>query len=565
MSYSLEDTIVAVASPAGGGLRGIIRLAGPQVWGCLARCFLPYREIPEELAFLFGGTEGRGISPVLGGKPGEKPPLQQFLSPANETRAEEEKPFCLSEEEAISKWLASFSRPVILVGELRVEASSRGLPCELYCWPGPRSYTGGPQAEIHTLGSPPLLEAAVRSLCLAGARLAEPGEFTFRAFLSGRMDLTQAEAVLGVVDAASSQQLAIALEQLAGGLARPLHELRNQLLELLVHLEVGLDFPEEDLPFLTPEELVERIQQAERVLGQLAEQLQTRRISSEGIRVVLVGRPNAGKSSLFNALLGRPGAIVSPWPGTTRDYLLGQLELEGLRCQLVDTAGLDWVEVSARELLCGEAGQFRGAPQAEGNRSSGSLLSQALPPREVAETQRWPISVEAMAQQISLRQIQEADLLVWCVDGSRPLDPQEAVELGRFGREARLVVVTKADVPMQIDLEQLAACSAAEPILTSSQTGQGLEELRRRLKERLEDLISTSGHAVAATAVRSAESIRLANEAIARALALARQTGPEELIAAELRRALDEIGKVSGAVYSEDLLERIFSRFCIGK
>ncbi|MCS7304132.1 MAG: tRNA modification GTPase [Thermoguttaceae bacterium] len=473
------------------------------------------------------------------------------------------------------------SRPVVLQGELRLEGFFAGLPCELYWWPGPRSYTGGPVAEIHTLGSPPLLAAAIRTLCQAGARLAEPGEFTLRAFLSGRIDLTQAEAVLGVVDALNSQQLTAALEQLAGGLARPLQQLRNHLVELLVHLEAGLDFPDEDLPFLTRQQLAHQIQEARQQLHRLAEQLQTRRISAEGITVVLVGRPNVGKSSLFNALLGHQQAIVSPQPGTTRDYLTGPLDLGGLRCQLVDTAGLDWVELSASQWEKAEAEQQAGVlerlPQ-EGGAEKPSPGEQPSLRQRGAEKDIKPtalevplgtpprgVSVEVAAQQMTLRQIQQADLLLWCVDASQPMDPQQWEELVRPGLQARLMVVTKADQPIRIDLQQLAARSGQEPILTSSRTGQGLQELRRRMQEILENLMSSGGHAVMATAIRSAESIRLAGEALDRALELTGQRCPEELVAAELRLALEEIGKVSGAVYTEDLLERIFSRFCIGK
>jgi len=420
--------------------------------------------------------------------------------------------------------LGSLTRPGVVLGELQLEGVGRGLPCEVYYWPGPGSYTGGPAAEIHTLGCRPLLEAAVRTLCQAGARLAEPGEFTLRAFLNGRMDLTQAEAVLGVVEARDGQQLAAALEQLAGGLAQPLQELRSRLIELLVHLEAGLDFPEEDLPFLTRQDLDRRLQETSGQLRQMAEQLQTRRIASEGITVVLVGRPNAGKSSLFNALLQQSQAIVSPWPGTTRDYLVGQLDLGGIRCRLVDTAGLDWVRV------CSDKG-----------------------------------SLEAAVQEITIRQLEQADVHLWCVDASEPMDQEEWVFLAGRGEMCRGIVLTKGDLPIRIELNQLAALANREPILTSSRTGQGLEELRTRLRETIEGLATTGGHAVWNTAIRSAESIRLAEQAVHRAIELTGENGPEELIAAEIRLALDEIGKVSGAVYTEDLLERIFSRFCIGK
>jgi len=641
MRYSLDDTIVAIASPPGGGIRGIIRMAGPGVGECLSRCFIPYRQVPEGWAFLVGqrpwepGSTGlrdrtSGEAPSAEGETRSTMPSEQkeaaisetpqagggAFSPsplpsptggegrttkgasptggegrtikgasatrgegrtikgASATRGEGTKVGLSAGAETVpfSEWLAGLRRPVVLPGELRWEGFSAGLPSALYYWPGPGSYTGGPQAEIHTLGCGPLLEAAIRTFCQAGARLAEPGEFTLRAFLSGRMDLTQAEAVVGVVDAADGQQLAVALEQLAGGLARPLQELRNQLFEFLVHLEAGLDFPEEDLPFLPRQHLADQLRQIQGQLRRVAEQLQTRRIGTEAMTVVLVGRPNAGKSSLFNALLGQEQAMVSPWPGTTRDYLEGQLDLEGFRCRLVDTAGLDWVEVSATPSEKLEAAGGRAADGLGGSVSAaltpGQSAANRIGPGDAETTSgilQRPISIEAAAQQMTARQIQQADLLLWCVDASQPMDAQEWTELLRWSRQARLVVLTKADLPIRIDLAQGTTWCGDRPILTSSRTGQGLQELRRRMREALESLVRTGGHAVWATVLRSAESIRLAREAIDRALELTGRGCPEELVAAELRLALDEIGKVSGAIYTEDLLERIFSRFCIGK
>lgn len=521
MPYTLEDTIVAVASPPGGGVRGIIRLAGPRVGECLARCFLPQADVFEGIGFLLG----KKTSPMAVGAKG--------IHLANEAGRLAE---MISEKrwEAVLALFAGLSKPGAIPGELQLEGFSSGLPCEVYWQPGPRSYTGGPSAEIHTLGCVPLLEAAVRTLCQAGARLAEPGEFTLRAFLSGRIDLTQAEAVLGVVDAVDSQQLAAALEQLAGGLSRPLQELRNRLFDLLVHLEAGLDFPEEDLPFLTRRELAAQMEECRQDLQRLAKQLQTRRTSEEGVTVVLVGRPNVGKSSLFNALLRRPQAIVSPWPGTTRDYLVGELDLAGVRCRLVDTAGLDWVRISAGQDGAGEDPQDA-------------------------------MSVEAASEQMTVRQLQEADVWLWCVDASQPRNAEEWARLAAGEQTPRLAALTKADQPIQIDLEEFAALCGRRPILVSSRTGQGLDELRTRLRETIEGLATTGGHAVGATAIRAAESIRLAEQALQRAIALSVETCPEELIAAEVHLALEEIGKVSGAVYTEDLLDRIFSRFCIGK
>ena len=195
--------------------------------------------------------------------------------------------------------------------------AARSLPCDLYLWPTRRSFTRQPVAELHTLGSPPLLEALLRAACAAGARLAAPGEFTLRAFLAGRIDLVQAEAVLGVIDARDRRQLDVALAQMAGGLTRPLQNLRGDLLDLLADLEAGLDFAEEDIHFITPDDLQWRLAAAADQVARLIEQLRGRDQSAVEPRVVLVGWPNSGKSSLFNALCEGAGALVSAEPGTT--------------------------------------------------------------------------------------------------------------------------------------------------------------------------------------------------------------------------------------------------------
>ena len=177
------------------------------------------------------------------------------------------------------------------------------VPCDLFLWPTDRSYTREPVAELHTIGSPPLLQAALAAVCRAGARLAEPGEFTLRAFLAGRIDLTQAEAVLGVIDAARRNELDAALAQLAGGLARPLHQLRDDLLQLLAELEAGLDFVEEDIRFISQQEVARTAASGSELLEDVAKQMTSRLHGESFPQVALVGPPNAGKSSLFNAMV----------------------------------------------------------------------------------------------------------------------------------------------------------------------------------------------------------------------------------------------------------------------
>ena len=462
MSFDLDDTIGAIASAPGGALRGIVRISGP---ACLA-----------------------AVGAVF--------------------RADDDRD------------LASVKQPSTLAGCLRLPPPIGDVPCRLYLWPTERSYTRQPLAELHTLGSPPLLEAALEAVCQGGARLARPGEFTLRAFLAGRLDLTQAEAVLGVIDARGQAQLQTALAQLAGGLAGPLTALRERLLDLLAHLEAGLDFSEEDIEFISAGRLEAELAAAARQVAALAERMTARRQASDLARVVLLGEPNAGKSSLFNALVGCSAAIVADEAGTTRDFVACRLDLEGAACTLIDTAGV----------LAGD--------------SSGP--------------------VAAAAQAATGSQAEQADVTVLCIDAARPLTEWEQSQLEPrleppASRSPQIVILTKIDA---------AAADATPPvtdaIATSSRTGAGLPELRRAIAAAVQQTHGEAG-VVASTASRCRESLELAAAALARAREPAAAGGGEELVAAELRSALEGLGQVVGAVYTEDVLDRVFSRFCIGK
>ena len=469
--YALDDTIVAVASPPGGAARGIARLSGPNLRNCLERCFRP--------------------DPLVH--------LSAVTAPATV-------PGCL--------WLAGFAA---------------SLPCDLYLWPGKRSYTGQPVAEVHTLGSPPLLEAAVRAVCSGGARPAEPGEFTLRAFLAGRIDLTQAEAVLGVIDATGSAELDAALAQLAGGLAGPLRLLRNDLLELLAHLEAGLDFADEDLPLITAAELLRQLDATAAEVERLVNKLAFRGEAAARVRVALLGRPNTGKSSLFNALAGG-GAMVSDQPGTTRDYLTADLDLDGVKCQLIDTAGIE------ERLPAGAA-----------------------------------TTVEGAAQDMAHEQVRTAHVRVLCVEaGGRNRTNgtyETSMSHGSYesysgpaascSDQGLIVVLTKCDKAPRSD--------AGPGLETSAVTGLGIRRLRETIRAAALRAAGPRTDVVVGTAVRSSESLRLAAASLDGAREAARAALGDELIAAEVRVALNELGKVAGAVYTDDVLDRIFSRFCIGK
>lgn len=454
MHYQTDDTITAIATARGGGARGIIRISGPEMQKAIAACFR--------------SADGTHVETVASSR--------------------------------------------CLMGEFHSRGFSQSIPAQLYIWPNEQSYTRQPLAELHTLGSPPVLDAVLNDLCDCGARLAEPGEFTMRAFLAGRLDLTQAEAVLEVIDARSGEELGTALNQLAGGLSTPLSQLRDSLLDTLSHLEAGLDFVEEDIEFISTDELTRQLRDGEAVVMKILDQLSNRGQAVDEIRVVILGWPNAGKSSLLNALAGDNAAIVSEVAGTTRDYVARHVEINGLNCLLIDTAGVE--------------------------------------PTAAA-------GVAAVVQEMTRGQVAEAEVAILCIDGSRPVNRWERAQLA-VESSRRLIVLTKTDLSRLCDYR-------GDAFLTSSRTGEGMDELRAAISGRVDAQIESDTRILPATAARCRTSIQATATSLARACSLAQGQLGDELVAAELRVALEELSKVVGAIYTDDILDRIFSRFCIGK
>ncbi len=442
-----SDTIAAISSPAGPGLRGMVRLTGPDAW-----------------AVALGGFEP-GAGAASPGRAGRR------------------------------------------AGRLRVDGLGRTIPAAVAFWPGPRTYTGQPMAEIHATGSPPILGRILADCLARGARSAEPGEFTLRAFLSGRIDLTQSEAVLGVIEARTPAQLDAALRQLAGGLSTAIAGLRDRLIDVLAHLEANLDFADEpDVDPLGRAAMAGHLDHAAAEVARLADRLRGRDRPGGLPRVVLVGPPNAGKSRLFNALLGLDRALVSPVAGTTRDYIEAPCDCDGLAVELVDTAG-----------------------------------------RGPART-----AIEGRAQSAASGQSDVADLLLDCRSADAgPLGPADGPP-----DRPRLVVWTKADAAMPAHLDGLHPTSAA--------TGRGIVALRAAIAAELRSRAQDAGP-IAGTAARSGQALARAGDALREAAATLRLGGGDELIAVDLRRALDDLGLIVGAVVTDDLLDRIFRRFCIGK
>ena len=470
MHFQLDDTIGALACAAGAAGRGVIRVSGPAAVTS----------------------------------------MDAFFEPADAHRWQ-------------SARFASAH-----AGVLRLAAIRAPIPVLLYLWPTRRSYTGQPVVEIHAPGSPPLLEAILADLFERGVRPAAAGEFTLRAFLSGRIDLVQAEAVLGVIDAADSQHLTAALRQLAGGVSGRVARLRDGLMDLLADLEAGLDFVEEDIQFVARDEVVRGISAGEVEVDALLSQCESRMQSTGRVRVVLAGLPNAGKSTLFNALSGRDAALVSRTAGTTRDYLRATVDWQGLAVELVDTAGWE--------------------PRRQPGRAA----------QEPAKAVRDGISQAAHA--LAQSQWEQADLIVWC--SACDLEPSERQFedqlLSSLHRESRslIFVRTKAD---------LDPAEGALGLAVSTISGHGLSELAAECVRTWSGPRGGSSELIGTTAARCRESLVQSRQSLSRARATAESRMGDELLALEIRDAVDHLGRILGSVYTDDILDRIFSRFCIGK
>jgi tRNA modification GTPase len=385
----------------------------------------------------------------------------------------------------------------------------------------PHSYTGEDVVEISMHGNPRLLHQALQACLEQGARLADPGEFTQRAFLNGKMDLTQAEAVADLIRAKTDQAQAAALAQLEGQLAAKVRALRDSLLPLLAHVEVGLDHSDEDHDFLSRQTLTAKCAEVQAELDQILISSKVSKILRDGLRVAIVGRPNVGKSSLLNALLKEDRAIVTPIAGTTRDTLEESLNWEGIPVILTDTAG---------------------------------MRQQAADP------------VEQLGIERSQKALKAADVVLCVLDGSEPLSPEDKILIQGCLKKPHLWVVNKNDLPATWRRSELEALNGKSPALpVSAKTGEGLHELVQAVKQ-----LSLGGQASADDArwlinSRHEAALRAAREALARAAEAAQRQAYEECVALELRCALTALGDILGETATDDLLDKIFSTFCIGK
>jgi len=451
----LEDTIAAIATPLGAGGLAVVRLSGPQSLSIADQCFEPV------------------------GKSSLKP----------------------SEAATHTIHYGRVVHKAKLVDEVLLAVMR-----------APRTFTREDVVEITCHGGLLPAKLVLDAVMDNGARLALPGEFTKRAFLNGRIDLTQAEAVVDLIQSRTELALTAANEQLAGKLSQRINLLRDEMLKTLAHLEAHIDFPDEDISPDTREKLMGRLENGIAFMDELLRTANEGQLLRRGIRAAIIGRPNVGKSSLLNQLLGRDRAIVSPIPGTTRDTIEETANIRGLPVVFVDTAGLR------------ESGD---AIEIEGIRRS----------RQTFET---------------------AELILHVFDAAEPLTAADQNYVAEFAGKKRILICNKSDLPRQLNLP-------AASIHVSCITGGGLEALKDAIKESVWSGEIKAEMLQVMINSRHQEALRRARTATQQTLAALRDNLTLELIAMDLRIAVNAIGEIVGKTTTEDLLDSIFSQFCIGK
>lgn len=381
---------------------------------------------------------------------------------------------------------------------------------------GPRSYTGEDAAEVSCHGNPFIAQKILEDLYARGCRPADPGEFTQRAFLSGRMDLSQAEAVMDLIHARSERALAAANDQLRGSLGRRLQRLIDALLACLARVEAYIDFPDEDLPQADVSWLIAEIQSLKIGTAGLIATQHFGQLLRDGIKTVIVGEPNVGKSSLLNRLLGAERALVSPEPGTTRDFIEERLMVGSHCLRLIDTAGLN--------------------PS--------------------------PAPLERRGMERTRDRLAEADLVLAVTDASRPEVGLPPELRGWAGRGVLIKVLNKCDLCENIPASRRASTGL---IRVSAVNGSGIAELTSAIVAAAESFRTEQGEDLVAISARHAHALAEAQSALERALAILESKGPSELVASELRTTLSSYGEITGKVDNERMLDHLFATFCIGK
>jgi tRNA modification GTPase len=469
---NLDDTVVAIATPAGRGGIGVVRLAGPEAVSI--------------------------AQPMLR--------LTHTLEPGRAVFGE------LVEPEAKNYVQAAAIHPAELDGA----SGARIDEVVVTYFQKPHSYTTDDIVEISAHGSPVVLRHIVELALARGARLAEPGEFTMRAFLNGRIDLTQAEAVRDLIESQTLFQAKVAAQQLEGALSKRLQPMKQKLVELIALLEAGIDFAEDDISVLPPDQILKHIAEVQVPLAELAGSFAFGKIVHEGLTLAIVGRPNVGKSSLFNCLVERERAIVTATPGTTRDLVSETVALGGIPVKLVDTAG----------------------------------IRRAL---DEAESIGIRKSMEARA---------DADIVLFVLDASEPLGDEDRELLMHVEGRTAIAVHNKAD----LDGSELSNFNSRLPVIrTSAVTGLGIPELRSEILRHIAGDNIPQAESGFLTNVRHQARVSDAMNGLEAAIEAVGNQVPHEMLLLDLYSALRPLDEITGATTTEDILNLIFSTFCIGK
>ncbi|MFQ5673988.1 MAG: tRNA uridine-5-carboxymethylaminomethyl(34) synthesis GTPase MnmE [Nitrospinales bacterium] len=457
----IRDTIAAIATPPGEGGIGVIRISGGDSLSLALRLFRPAREIAER----------------------DMVPRRVYFGRVHDPRTGE------GIDEALLTWFRA-----------------------------PGSYTREDVVEISVHGGVYITSRILRLVLDAGARLAAPGEFTRRAFLNGRIDLSQAEAVADLIHAASDKALQSALAQLQGALSGKLTAFYDNLMSVLAQLETTIDFPEEGLEFQQKTELLDQVRRVRESLEALIQSYRQGKIFREGARVALAGKPNVGKSSLLNTLLQEDRAIVTPFPGTTRDVLEEQVRIKDIHINIIDSAGL------------------RADPE--------------------------PVEEQGIAR--TRAALAQADLALVLFDGSQALDANDEILIREVKDKPCLIIINKCDLPEKLDVKQLQA-RLAEPIRISAKTPSGIHALIDEIHHRLVKTGTPPRESTVITRERHRELLVRAHQALLKTCRSIEEGLSEEFIAEDINDAVEALGMILGKTIEEDLLDKIFSEFCIGK
>lgn len=456
----MDDTISAIATALGVGSIGVIRLSGPDSLAIADRIFAGREKLGRENArkLLYGHILDRKGQPI---------------------------------DEVLAVYM-----------------------------PGPHSCTGEDVCEIQCHGGRQALQEILSLTYQAGARPAEPGEFTKRAFLNGRLDLAEAESVMDIINAKSRQALVAANRGHEGGLSRKVRELRKELRDLVVQLEAAIDYPEEDIEEVTYDRAAEVLAEAQGAVARLVRQGSAGRILREGLRTAIVGRPNVGKSSLLNSLLQADRAIVSNIPGTTRDIIEEQMTIGGIPLVLTDTAGL----------------------------------------RDTEDL------VEKIGVERSRAALEDAQLALVVLDGSQPLSGEDRELLRSLKDRKKLILVNKSDLPQVLDTEELRReYGSSDVIVLSVKTGEGLEQVEQWLQEFVYGEGSDSESSSMTQNARQQDLLEKALRSLEDALEGARQHLPYDCLTIDLTQTLHDLGEITGEDVPDEIIDEIFAQFCVGK